>query len=177
MTLLQMFFTIVSKIPRWKSCLHFCQAWLCKAKRQPQLNMLVHSVGEIRFLVSKKYVCATCLQDPFMCYTWPTWQTAKTSAPLEEAINTLFWVHKDGIGKGHHCPSSSCSGISWSHAIPIRKDFQHWTDVIYSCMEKCISLLLDLKVRHWENSLTVTLLSLAPSLLEEGSLTDTISAF
>ena len=41
----------------------------------------------------------------------------------------------------------------------------------------CISLLLDPKVRHWDNSLTATPLSLAPSSPEEGSLTDTISAF
>ena len=41
----------------------------------------------------------------------------------------------------------------------------------------CISLLSDPKVRHWNNSLTATPSSSAPSLPEENSLTDIITAF
>ena len=41
----------------------------------------------------------------------------------------------------------------------------------------CISLLLDPKVRHWDNSLTATPSTSAPSLPEQSSLTGTIAAF
>ena len=41
----------------------------------------------------------------------------------------------------------------------------------------CISLLLDPKVRHWDNSLTATPSTSAPSSPEQSSLTDTITAF
>ena len=40
-----------------------------------------------------------------------------------------------------------------------------------------MSLLLDPKVRHWDNSLTSTLSTSAPSLPELSSLTSTIAAF
>ena len=41
----------------------------------------------------------------------------------------------------------------------------------------CISLLLDPKIGHWDNRLTATPSSSAPSLPEENSLTDTIAVF
>ena len=41
----------------------------------------------------------------------------------------------------------------------------------------CISLLLDLKVQHWDNNLTAAPSTSAPSLPEQSSLFDTIAAF